>query len=138
MSKFLTLLAAVALAACLAVAQDQPAQTQPGQPQAMPQTQPSPAQTMPQTQPPPQAQAPAAPGQKGMSSQQLQSAFERTFQKYPELSHVKATVVDDKIELSGTVPNQDAKDKLHRMAEQNADGRKVVDDKLKVEGSDHQ
>jgi len=130
--KFFTLFAGLVLVTCLSAAQEQPAQNQPVQ------NQPAPAQTMPQAQQPPEPQAPAAPGQKGMSSQQLQTAFERTFQKYPDLSNVKVSVADDKIELSGTVPNQDAKDKLHRMAEQNADGRKVVDDKLKVGGGDHQ
>ncbi len=71
-----------------------------------------------------------------MSSQQLQAAFQRTFQRYPELSNVKVNVADDKIELSGTVPSQADKDKVRRTAEANADGRKVVDDQLKVSGSE--
>lgn len=68
-----------------------------------------------------------------MSTQQLQAAFDRTFSHYPEqLSNVKATITDDRIELSGTVASQNDKDQLHRLAEQNADGRKVVDDNLKI------
>ncbi len=71
-----------------------------------------------------------------MSSQQLQAAFQSTFQRYPELSDVKVTVADDKIEFSGSVPSQVDKDKVHRTAEANADGRKVVDDQLKVRGGE--
>ena len=62
-----------------------------------------------------------------MSTQQLQAAFQSTFQKVPELANVKVKVADDKIELSGTVPNQIDKEKVRRTAEANADGRKVVD-----------
>lgn len=120
-----TLLALIALATGLAIAQDQPAQN-PSQSQPMPQTQ-QPSQ-------PPQ-QPPAHQGQTGMSSQQLQAAFERTFQRYPELSDVKIKVADDKIEFSGTVPNQADKDRVHRTAEANADGRKIMDDDLKVSGN---
>ncbi len=138
-----TLLAILALATCLAVAQDQPAQSQPGQTQAAPQSQqapmpPSQQAPEPQTQQAPesQPQAPAHQGQKGMSSQQLQSAFQSTFQRYPELSNVKVKVADDKIEFSGTVPSQTDKEKVRRTAEANADGRKVVDDDLKVSGGE--
>ncbi len=122
-----TLLAVLTLATFLAVAQDEPAQNQPGQTQPMPQTQ----------QPPqPQQQPGAGAGQHGMSSQQLQAAFQSTFQRYPELSNVKANVTDNRIELSGTVPSQADKDKVRRTAEANADGRKVVDDDLKVGGGE--
>ncbi len=137
----LTLLAGLALSAGLALAQNQPAQNQaaqnqPGQPQQP--NQPGQSQPMPPASEPPQAQPqhPAGQGQTGMSSQQLQAAFQRTFQKYPELSNVKVNVADDKIELSGTVPNQADKDKVRRTAETNADGRKVVDDDLKVGGGE--
>ena len=71
-----------------------------------------------------------------MSSQDLQAAFQRTFQKYPELSNVKVNVADGKIELSGAVPSQADKDKVRHTAEANADGRKVVDDQLKVGGGE--
>ncbi len=126
----LTLLAVLALATCLAVAQDQPAQNQPGQAQPMPQTEEQPAQ--------PQQQHAKGERQTAMSSQQLQAAFQRTFDRYPELSKVKVNVTDDKIELSGTVADQADKDKLRRTAEANANGRKVVDDKLKVSGGNGQ
>lgn len=123
----LTLLALLALAIGLAVAQNQPPQNQPGQ-----------AQPMPQTQQPPQTQSqqPASQGQTHMSSQDLQAAFEKAFQQEPELSNAKVKVADDKIELSGIVPSQADKDKVRHMAEANADGRKVVDDDLKVGGGD--
>lgn len=122
----LSLFAVLALATCLALAQDQPAQNQTGQ-----------AQSMPQTQQPPQSQA-KAHGQTGMSSEALQAAFQRTFAHYPQLSNVNATVSQDKVELSGTVASQADKDKLRRMVEDNADGRKVSDEKLTVAGSDRQ
>ena len=142
MSRLLTLLAVLALATGLAVAQEQPpAPSQPGQQQAAPpsqqppaQSQPGQPQSMPQSEQPPQPQRPGGQGQSGMSSQDLQAAFQRTFAQYPELSNVKVNVADDKIELSGNVPNQGDKDKLRRTAEANADGRKVVDDNLKVGG----
>src|SRR5215469_16218718 len=142
MSRLLTLSAVLALATGLAVAQEQPAQSQPGQQQqSVPPSQQPPAQTqpgqqpsMPQSEQPPQPQRPAGQGQSGMSSQDLQAAFQRTFAQYPELSNVKVNVADDKIELSGTVPNPGDKEKLRRTAEANADGRKVVDDNLKVGG----
>ncbi len=147
MSKTLfTLLAFLALATAFAVAQEPPAQSQPGQAQPMPQSQqPSqpqqqPPAAEPQQQPPaaePQQQAPAGQGQTGMSSDKLQAAFDSTFQKYPELSNVKAKVSDDKTELSGTVPTQADKDKVRRTAEANADGRKIVDDDLKVSGGEN-
>ncbi len=72
-----------------------------------------------------------------MSSQQLQAAFESAFKRYPQLADVKANVTDNKIELSGTVPTQADKDKVRRTAEVNADGRKVVDDALKVSGGEN-
>ena len=71
-----------------------------------------------------------------MTSQQLQAAFQSALEKNPELSNVKVSVTDEKIELSGTVPNQADKDKVRRTAEANADGRKVVDDDLKVSGGE--
>ncbi len=126
MSKTLfALLAGLALATCLAVAQDQLAQSPSGQTQPAPQAQP-PSQ--------PQQQIPAAQGQTGMSSKDLEAAMTSAFQRYPELSDVKVRVTDDKIELSGTVPSQADKDKARRAAEANADRRKVVDDDLKVGG----
>ncbi len=126
----LTLAGVLALATCLAVAQEQSPQNPPAQSQ--------PEQTQ-QAQPPsqPQQQAPAAQGQSGKSSKELESAMTSAFQKYPELSNVKVKVADDKIELSGTVPSQDDKDKARRTAEANADGRKVVDDDLKVGGGEN-
>ncbi len=128
MSKTLfALLVGLALATCLAVAQNQPAQNPSGQTQQAPQTQP-PSQ--------PQQQSPAAQGQTGMSSKDLEAAMTSAFQRYPELSDVKVKVADDKIELSGTVPSQADKDKARRAAEANADGRKVMDDDLKVAGGE--
>lgn len=128
MSRILfTLLAVLALATCLAVAQDQPAQSQPGQTQPTPQTQ-QPSQ--------PQQQPSAGQGQTAMSSQELQAAFEKAFQKDPALSNVKVNVADDKIELSGTVPSQADKDKVRSTAEANAGSRKIVDDDLKVAGGE--
>ncbi len=122
-----TLLAVVALATCLGFAQEQPQQNPPGQSQPMPQTQPPPQ---------PQQQQPAGHGQAGMSSQELQAAFESALKKNPELADVKVKVADDKIELSGTVDSQANKDKVRSTAEANADGRKVVDDDLKVSGGE--
>jgi Flp pilus assembly secretin CpaC len=124
--KIFTLSAVLALATCLALAQDQPAQNPSGQAQPAPQTQQAPTQH------------PSTQGQTAMSSEQLQSAFQRTFQQYPELSNVKVNVADDKIELSGTVNSQSDKDKLHRTAEAYAGSRKVVDDKLTVAGNGSQ
>ena len=72
-----------------------------------------------------------------MSSQELESAFQAAFQKDPNLANVKVKVADDKIELSGTVPSQADKDKVRRTAEANADGRKIVDDDLKVGGGEN-
>ncbi len=127
-----SLLAVLALATGLAIAQEQPPQSQPGQ------AQPAPTQPAPQTQQPPepQQQPPAHQGQTGMTSQQLQAAFQSALQKNPDLSNVKVNVTDDKIELSGTVPSQADKDKVRRTAEANADGRKIVDDDLKVSGGE--
>ncbi len=71
-----------------------------------------------------------------MSSQQLQAAFDSTFQQHSELSNVKTKVSDDKIEFSGTVPTQADKDKVRRTAEAHAGGRKVVDKDLKVSGGE--
>ncbi len=128
MSRILfTLLAVLALATCLAVAQDQPAQSQPGQTQPPPQTQ-QPSQ--------PQQQPSAGQGQTAMSSQDLQAALEKAFQKDPALSNVKVNVADDKIELSGTVPSQADKDKVRSTVEANAGSRKIVDDALKVAGGE--
>jgi hypothetical protein len=122
--KIFSLSAAFALATCLAVAQDQPAQNQSGQ-----------APSSPQTQQTPQPQPPSAQGQTRMSSEQLQSAFQRTLQHYPELSNVNVSVTDSKLEFSGTVNSQADKDKIRRTAEANAGGRQVVVDKLNVVSS---
>ena len=127
-----TLLAVLALTTILAVAQDPPAQNPPAQNQQNPPAQAQP----PQTQPPQPSQQGAGQGQTGMSTQQLQAAFQSTFQKVPELANVKVNVADDKIQLSGTVPSQADKDKVRRTAEANADGRKVVDEDLKVSGGE--
>jgi len=67
----------------------------------------------------------------------LQSSIQSAIQQDPSLanSNVDVKVTEKQVELSGTVPSDDAKKAAERIAKSNAGGRKVKD-KLKVAKAD--
>ena len=67
----------------------------------------------------------------------LQSSIQSAIQQDPSLanSNVDVKVTEKNVELSGTVPSDDAKKAAERIAKSNAGGRKVKD-KLKVAKAD--
>jgi osmotically-inducible protein OsmY len=103
----------VALTGAYAFTQDTPRQQDPQNPQQMPQTQQPPTSD--------QGKTPAA------SSTGVQSDIESALQKDPTLasSNVNVQVSDKGVELSGTVPTQDAKDAAEQIAKTHSGGLPV-------------
>ena len=113
------ILALLALAGAFAVAQNMPQQENP---QRMPPTQQQPASD--------QKKMPAA------TTADLQNDIQTALQKEPTLAtaNINVQVTDKNVELSGTVPNRDAKDKAEQIAKAHAGGL-AVKNHLKVGGS---
>lgn len=68
------------------------------------------------------------------SPTEVKSKIEDSFRNTPnfDASNVKIDVTDDAVVLSGAVPSDSAKRTAKRVAQQNAGGRKVIDDNLTV------
>lgn len=68
------------------------------------------------------------------SPDQVRSNIENALRGTPNLSasNVSVDVTGDQVTLSGSVPNQADKATAHRIAQENASGRRVVDDNLVV------
>jgi lipid-binding SYLF domain-containing protein len=68
------------------------------------------------------------------SSDQVRSNIENALRGTPNLStnNIAVSVTNDQVMLAGSVPNQSDKAAARRIAEQNANGRKVVDNDLVV------
>lgn len=115
------ILALLALAGAFAVAQNMPQQKNPQQ--QMPSTQQQPASG--------QNKMPAA-----ANTADVQNDIQTALQKEPTLatSNINVQVTDKNVELSGTVPNRDAKDKAEQIAKAHAGGLGVKNH-LKVGGS---
>src|SRR5215469_13958155 len=83
----------------------------------------------------PQSDAAPAPAASG----DVQSSIQSAIQKDPTLANANITV-DVKngksVELSGTVPNKDAKDTAERIAKENANGMKIKNH-IKVASNDN-
>jgi lipid-binding SYLF domain-containing protein len=69
-----------------------------------------------------------------MSPADVKGSIEKALSSTPELnsSSVNVDVTQSTVRLSGTVPSEDAKRAALKVAEENADGRKVVDTGLKI------
>jgi lipid-binding SYLF domain-containing protein len=68
------------------------------------------------------------------SSADVQQQIQKALRNAPGLSttNINVNVTDQTVELSGSVPTQSDKASAHRIAEQNAGNRRVVDDNLVV------
>ena len=121
MKRHFYILALLALAGVFAVAQDMPRDKDPQQ-QRMPSTQ----------QQPTSDQNKAAMANTADVQNDIQSAL----QKEPTLAtaNINVQVTDKNVELSGTVPSKDAKDKAEQIAKSHAGGLGIKN-KLKVGGS---
>jgi osmotically-inducible protein OsmY len=97
--------------------------------QTMPQQQQNPG--MPQTQQSPSGQAQKAAG----STADVQSDIQSAFQKEPTLAsaNINVRVTGNNVELSGTVPDQAAKDKAEQIARTHSGGL-TVKNNIKVAG----
>ena len=119
MKRYSSILALLTLTGIFAVAQNMPRQQQPQQPQEMPQT-----------------QQPSASDQEKTSTGNptgVQSDIQVALQKEPTLAsaNINVQVTDKNVELSGTVPNKDAKEKAEQIAKTHA-GSLSVKSHLKV------
>ncbi len=70
----------------------------------------------------------------GSSADQVKSNIQNALRNTPNLdaSNVSIDVTNDSVILSGSVPDNTARGTVKRIAQDNADGRKVVDDNLTV------
>ena len=125
MKRHFYILALLALAGVFAVAQDMPRQNDP---QQQPQQ-----QRMPSTQQQPTADQNRA---SAANTADVQNDIQSALQKEPTLAtaNINVQVTDKNVELSGTVPSKDAKDKAEQIAKSHAGGLGIKN-KLKVGGS---
>ena len=145
MKNFNKLALIVVLGSGFAIAQSTPASpstapstspsstSQPSTPDQQPST--APAQQLPSTdekkpdaQTPDQNKMPQSDAAPAAASGDVQSTIQSAFQKDPTLSSANVNVVvtaGKSVELTGTVPNKDAKDSAERIAKENAGGLKI-------------
>jgi BON domain len=107
--------------------------SQPSTPDQQPST--APAQQLPNTdqkkpdaQTPDQNKMPQSDAAPAAATGDVQSTIQSAFQKDPTLSSANVNVVVNagkSVELTGTVPNKDAKDSAERIAKENSGGLKI-------------